>query len=300
MVQGKIASNRRRGCREIGSRREALRWALSLVACGLSFSLGCTAWKETASEGFKLPTTRMSPDSIGIELTFVRVPLEQSDLNATLWPQIDEQAIEPEARHHLHANGFRCGIVGLQMPTELRELLDNQEVATRLDQAVTTKLDVLAQNQRSQYRSGQRFEIISSDVRDELVVLHRALDGKLCGQPFSQAQCVLAAKPFPQGDGSVRVELTPEVHHGQPQATWVGGQGTFQKLTGRQREVYQDLLMGLNFQPGQTIVLSCTPDRKGLGHNFFVEDGRGDPQQKLLLIRLAQVQRDELFETAQE
>ncbi|MCA9152061.1 MAG: hypothetical protein KDA92_22310, partial [Planctomycetales bacterium] len=98
----------------------------------------------------------------------------------------------------------------------------------------------------------------------------------------------------------VRVELTPEVHHGQPQATWVGGQGTFQKLTGRQREVYQDLLMGLNFQPGQTIVLSCTPDRKGLGHNFFVEDGRGDPQQKLLLIRLAQVQRDELFETVQE
>ena len=51
--------------------------------------------------------------------------------------------------------------------------------------------------------------------------------------------------------------------------------------------------------PGQTLILSCTPESKGLGQNFFVDTSHGDPQQKLLLIRLAQTQRDDLFELSE-
>ncbi len=107
---------------------------------------------------------------------------------------------------------------------------------------------------------------------------------------------ILAARSFPQGDGTVRLEFMPEVHHGEPRKQWVAGEGTFHLLSGRAREVFQDLLISASLHPGETLLLSCTPDHKGLGQNFFVDVGQGDAQQKLLLIRVAQTQRDELFE----
>jgi hypothetical protein len=260
---------------------------------------GCSTWKEAATDTFELPAARMSADSVALEITFVRVPVGRPEINAQLWQQVDEQLLPAETRRHLSDNGFRCGLVGTQLPDVLRDLLAKQTETRQIDQAVTSEMDVLAQNQRVQRRAGQRFEIVSSSPRDEMVVLYKDLiEQKVRGKPYPSAQCIFAAKPFPQGDGAVRLELTPEIHHGEPRKQWVAGQGTFQLLSGREREVYHDLLIDLRLGPGQTLIVSCTPEMKGLGQNFFVEDGQGDAQQKLLLVRLAQVQRDELFEPA--
>jgi hypothetical protein len=239
----------------------------------------------------------MSSDSVAIEITFVRVPVGQSQINDQLWQQVDEQKVPAAARQHLNENGFRCGLTGPHLPSELRELLDTQSRSNTLDQVVTSELDVLAQNRRVQMRAGQRTEVVTSSPRAEMVVLHKDKAGtKVGGKSFRDAQCILATRSFPQGDGTVRLEITPEVHHGAPRKQWVAGEGTFQILSGREREVYQDLLIDLSLAPGQTLILSCTPARKGVGQNFFVESGSGDAQQKLLLIRLAQTQRDDLFD----
>lgn len=278
------------------------RWVRSICGLGIVLaSAACTTWKDTATEVLELPAARMSSDSVGIEITFVRVPVGQPQVNAELWQQVDEQLLAAETRLHLNNNGFRCGLVGSQLPDVLRELLNKQQESTKIDQAVTSEFDVLAQNQRVQRRTGQRFEVVTSSPRDEMIVLYKdATERKVRGKPYYAAQCILAAKPFPRGDGTVRLELVPEIHHGEPRKQWVAGQGTFQLLSGREREVYQDLVIDTQLNAGQTLVVSCTPDLKGLGNNFFVEDGRGDAQQKLLLIRLIQVQRDELFEVPTE
>jgi hypothetical protein len=241
----------------------------------------------------------MSPDSVALEITFVRVLLGQPTINAQLWQQVDEQWMPAEQRLHLNRNGFRCGLVGTNLPDALRELLGQQTQAAKLDQMANTELDTLAQNREVNSRAGQRTEIVTGPPRTEIVVLHKqATVDKVTGQTFPDAQCILAARSFPQGDGTVKLELTPEVHHGAPRQQWVAGEGTFQLLSGREREVFQDLMMEVSLSAGQTVLLSCTPELKGLGQNFFVEAARGDPQQKLLLIRLAQTQRDELFEPA--
>ncbi len=265
---------------------------------GWILASGCSAWKEPTPEAFELPTARMASDSVAIEMTFVRVPVGHLDFNAQLWREVDEQLLSVETRLHLNNNGFRCGLVGAQLPPSLRQLLDKQSEESQIDRPITSEIDVLAQNQLVQRRAGQRWEIVTSAPREELIVLYKKPhEQKVGGKPYPDAQCILAAKPFPRGDGSVRLELTPEIHHGAPRKQWVGGQGTWQLLSGREREVFQELMIDVPLTPGQTLILSCTPDMKGLGHNFFVEEGRGDAQQKLLLIRLAQVQRDELFES---
>lgn len=259
--------------------------------------LGCSIWKDSSGEPLDLPAARMSNDSVAMEMTFVRVPGGAPEINEKLWEEIDEQLIPVDTRLHLNNNGFRCGLVGMQLPASLRQLLDRQQAETKLDQAVTSDLDVLSQNQRVQRRSGQRWEIVTGAPRDQLVVLHKdAVNQKVSGKPLKDAQCILGARLFPQGDASIKLEITPEVHHGAPRKQWVAGEGTFQLLSGREREIFHDLTVQVGLHPGQTLVLSCTPDMKGLGHSFFVEQGRGDTQQKLLLIRLAQSQRDELFE----
>lgn len=268
-------------------------WLLAVT----SVLAGCAAWKDAGTEPMNLPAARMSPDSVAIEMTFIRVPVGQARINDELWQAIDEQVVPHEIRGHLHDNGFRCGLVGLQMPTVLRELLERNEQQNKLNQAVTSELDVLAQNQQVQRRAGERWEIVTGAPRDEMVAFYAETSAaKVRGETIKEAQCILAGRPFPQGDGSVRLELTPEIHYGPPRNQWVAGQGTFHFLPGRDRKVYQRMMIDLELSAGQTLVISCTPDMKGLGNNFFVEEGRGDPQQKLLLIRLAQVQRDELFE----
>ena len=67
-------------------------------------------------------------------------------------------------------------------------------------------------------------------------------------------------------------------------------------MAGRKREVFQHLAFEAQLNPGQTLIMSCTPEMTGVGHTFFVESGEGDAQQKLLLIRLAQSQRNALFD----
>lgn len=257
---------------------------------------GCSSWKAVTPESLELPVPRMSPDSVTMEITFVRVPAGEADIVQRIWQQIDEQSLSPAQRQHLNDNGLRCGLVGVQLPPGLRELLQAEQQTSALQEATPGDVDVLKQQRRVQCRRGRRSEIVTSTPRDEMVVLHKDEPSqKVVGKTLRDAQCVLAARCYPQGDGAVRVELTPEIHHGTPRKQWLAGEGTFHLVTGRERQTYTDLLLPVTLTPGQTLVVSCTPEF-GLGHNFFLDTSHGDAQLKLLLIRLSQTQRDDLFE----
>lgn len=273
-------------------RRSGRAFLLLLV----SLLSACSAWKENFDEPLKLPANRLAPDSIGLEITFVRVPAGQTDLNERIWQQVDEQCLDPQTRTYLNRNGFRAGLVGTQLPDSLRQLLDEQREESGLDQLVSSQSDVLAQNRQIHSRAGQRNEIVASPPLPKIVVLRSSKPGNVAGDTFDNAQCIIAVRSFPQSDGSVRLEMTPEIHHGEPQSQWIAGEGTFHFLSGRKREVYADLKTQLTLSPGQSVVLSSTTEVKGLGENFFVESGRGASQQKYFLIRVNQTQRDELFD----
>jgi len=275
------------------SRRDCLVGSLFwlLATCG------CSAWKDPTQPPLQLPAHRLAHDSVGLEITFVRVPAGNSPMADELWERVDEQCLDAKSRMELNRNGFRAGLVGSQLPESLRRLLDEQKQQNQLDRLVSSETDVLAQNRQLQNRSGQRSEIVAGPPQPEMVALFKAeQQAKITGKTFRDAQCILATRCFPRSDGSVRLELIPEVHHGEPRKQWVAGEGTFHLLSGREREVFAELKMQLTLQRGQTLVISSTPETKGLGQNFFVEAGRGATQQKIFLVRLSQTQRDELFD----
>jgi hypothetical protein len=269
-----------------------------VLAAGLALC-GCInpAMKTTTSS---LPSTQMSPDSVVVDILFVRCPLGDAELNGqSLWNDVDEQYLPAQLRRRLARNGIRVGLVGSQVPPPLAKLLELAgKPPTRDAVQQANAADMEAANhpiaRHLQMRAGHRNEIIASGVYDQLPLLITEA-GELRGQTYSQAQGILAAKAFPQSDGRVRLELVPELHHDQPRRRFVGEQGMMRLDTSRPKRVFDDLTISAVLSPGTMLVLTCLPDRPGsLGHYFFTEGEDNRLKQKLLVLRLSQTQHDDL------
>lgn len=259
---------------------------------------GCALWTESPnSESKPLPSARMSPDSVVLEISFVKLPADGGEFDAAFWPEVDEQHLPAELRRRLTANGLRCGMVSSQLPPVLTRIIEAEPSRTPTAGEPAAEVDGTgaAVIQRVLHsRSGKRAEIIASGTQDKMVLLTQD-DGRARGKTYSQAQGMFAAKTFPQGDGRVKLELTPELHYGQAKTKYVPGQeGAFQLETSREQEIFDRLKMELMLAPGQTLVITGQPDM-GLGGQFFSEKVSGGVQRKLLLIRLSQTQLDDLF-----
>ena len=64
---------------------------------------------------------------------------------------------------------------------------------------------------------------------------------------------------------------------------------------GREHQEFDELRMDTVLSPGQTLIVTCAPEARGLGGFFFAEAvGAGD--RSLMLLRLAQSQYDDLFQ----
>jgi hypothetical protein len=105
----------------------------------------------------------------------------------------------------------------------------------------------------------------------------------------------LSLKSFPQPDGRVRLDLLPELHHGEPKVGYArNNQGIIVLEPGRAKKIFEQLALSATLSPGEMLLISSLPARPGsLGHYFFTEQTSGALEQKLLLIRLAQTQHNE-------
>lgn len=243
----------------------------------------------------RLPLPPLPSDSVVVEVTFVDLPPDSAALDAELWNEVDEQQLPAELRRRMAANGFRGGLVGSPLPTALRSYLESQKDASPLQLEMGQPLvDELATLQRKRMRAGQRNDIVASPVRDNISVL-RLVDGRIVGNTYDQAQCRFAARSYPQGDGRVRVELVPEIHHGEIAQRWVGDDRALRLDAGQQRVTFDELQLEVVLSPGETMLLTCTADSKGLGRHFFADGESPNLRRRMLLIRLSQTQLDDRF-----
>jgi len=243
----------------------------------------------------------MAPDTVVLETFYARVPFGEAETKDNLWEEIDEQSIASETRRRLAKNGFRVGIVGAQVPAELAKLLaltDRAAPSAGRQGTVTADLEkeprvVL---QHTQVRAEHPVEILASDVYDRLPVLVCNASG-VTGQIYFQAQGLFVLTPHLEPDRRVRLELVPELRHGESKSRFVPlGQAGFRLDQSRSRQAFDDLSVQVTLLPGQMVVLSSLASRPGsLGHYFFTREADGRLEQKLVVIRLAQTQHDGLF-----
>jgi hypothetical protein len=170
----------------------------------------------------------------------------------------------------------------------------------RLDSAMTlAAVDQLPnfESERRHARAGRTAELVVSEIGERWPVLFRDERGKVSGANLLRPQAVFQITSLPQGDGQVRLRLLPEVQHGEARLQPSTAGGVLTILPGRPSRKFDELQIEALLAPGDVLVVGKLPDRPGtLGHHFFaggVDRGR----EKLILVRLAQTQYDDLFQS---
>lgn len=272
-------------------------WALLLCA-------GCSSWLDTKSTGESPLVPLVSvPESVHLDIVFLHYSENDELLDRQLWQRIDEQQLPLDVRSRLQANGFRAGVLGTQLPAELEQRLK----LTDKPQSTETKLTAEDLDRESpvrqrslQVRAGRRTNIICVGEQQklpELSVLMRGANGEVAGKTYRKVSGLFATRAFPEGDGRVRLELTPEIEHGDPQRRYDPSEGVLRIDFGPAKEPLESLKIEATLTPGQMLVVASSPDRPGsLGRQYFTSVAGDKKLCKLLLVRVARTGYEDSFD----
>jgi hypothetical protein len=275
-----------------------------VLALGLGVTcLGC-AFAPAAARG-RSPLSPIKPpvETAALEVVFVRHPYDVSAWNDDLWKEVDDLLIPADVRHTLAQNGFRAGVISGALPATLASALpvdaqrlpENGAVTGSSSGAEMLDSEPFVRRRTLHAPPGQRSELLASGIAEKLPVLIR--EGREThGKVYEKAQCAFALTATPSGDGRVRLNLLPEVHHGDPRQEIRGEDGVFRWETGRPHVAFENMAIDVQLMPGQSILLGMRTERPGsLGHNFFSESRNGQLDQKLMLIRFDGTKFDNLL-----
>lgn len=290
---------------------------------------GCASWKEHEVSVPKLPRNQMSQDSVGLEVATVTVDLQQPDALTVILRQLDEQVMPAEQRRRLAGNGLRAGILGSQLPDEVNVLL-LEAAERRMRPTAQSLLEGFDQQRFVQCREGKSYPISIWPAVESLSVPH-ATDETESSTTYRDAMCVVEMKCEHLGVQGAKLHFSPKIDHGPLKQQYGMQDGSIHFEAKRSRKEFADLAMELALQPGETLLITCTPNAKGnsLGSRFFQRKLMDDDKrlaaaneikammmsadieredipsleemdistvkQKLLLVRLAQTQIADVF-----
>ncbi|MBW8885201.1 MAG: hypothetical protein JF612_10615 [Planctomycetia bacterium] len=273
-------------------------WILQLSGWSLALAMmvsGCAPLNSSKSSAGPLNSSRLPPDAVVFDVAFVRLKAADVESYDAIWSAADEQRLDVLLRGALERNGVRAGVLGQQFPAKLRELIDTQpKLLAELSQGQPDELDFNGARHHLPLRAGHRSIIKASKVFPSLPVL-LSEEGTLRGYQLTDARCTLSLKSHPLGDGRVKLSLTPEIEHGELKARWGGSEGMMIQQTSQDRLILDRLALEAMLGPGQSLLVSTTPEIKGLGEYFFSQHAGGAVERRLLVIRYAQTQFDNLF-----
>ncbi len=241
-----------------------------------------------------------SAEAVTLEVFYVRCSYGDANLNTELWKDVDEQAFPAANRREMAANGFRIGILGNQLPSSFLQILKSRDDENPSQIVTTIRLDEMSDSphfmrKTISARNGQRNEINVSDVKNEATVLFNE-NGTLGGETFVQSQGVLVIRTQTCGDGSVNVEMVPEVQYGTARQTFSYDSGSVMMETARPKRTFDTLRSSVNMKPGQVVVMTCFPDSgTNVGSFFFTGDETEAPYQKMLCLRILQTQHNDMY-----
>lgn len=237
--------------------------SMALVGCSLTGPNGLKPKEETST-----PVVG-GHEALGVKRVVLRMmiasrPQGDPGLNEALWSVADEQALDPESRRVLQANGLRFGRVTGELPKEVQDILsappplkiDAQTII--LPEGIATLLDP------------------GTEKTSSLSLMLGQKD-KVVGKVYESAQGYLRVTGTFEGETGISLRVTPELHHGPVQKGWGVVPGATSMTpsqiiarSGQKEDSFRDLASTLNLQPGQVAVLGGRHDKRGsLGDFLF-------------------------------
>lgn len=286
-------------------RLAVIRKVLLSLICGCLIVGGCAKWKppDTEPKPMKFPASRMTPDSVSLEIAVAQLDDSQVEQIAELWGLLDQQEIPLQLRKQLDANGLRVAVAPSQLPGVLSELLAPKEIDPKgldslqsqmLEQGLLKPAERLISHSKIQNRDGKPYDLTVTNVYPEKSWIVHSGKGDSAGAG-KLVRGVMSIKTYPQGDGSVRLAVTPQIHHGETR-TEIGVVDRSFLFQNRQSLIeFKELKIEVDLLPGETLICGPTSDIADLGELFFGVPEAVHGNQRIVLIRLVQTQWDDLF-----
>jgi hypothetical protein len=228
---------------------------------------------------------RMHPDSISLEIAVAHVRAEDRPLLDKLWPQLDEQGVSIERRRMLDKNGLRCGVASQQLPAEFRQLVASD---------VERDMPALSSHQQIQIGFGESHVIEMAPLVPQLQWSVIQADGSSRTGQCADAAFLFELRTYPIGNGTAEIELCPKIRHGSARPTLTAERDTFVLQPLLEQVSLNEIAVGCRLKPGETLIVGPSAGA-GIGGAIFGDPGGENAPLRLLLVRLAQTQMDDLF-----
>ena len=251
------------------------RWALvlglltgSLVGCLTGESARPITWlaRLHPCQG---PT---GADVVRLDVALLECPVGDRYINEELWKVADEQVIDLERKAVLEDNGFRVGLVGGLLPEGLQDLLKSGRSCASM--------------RRNQLHADHPTSVVlGPPVAECRFGIHQ--DRRVVPVVLREAECTLQIVPSLARDGSTRLHVTPQIHHGDTKPSLHPGpdHATIVMEEQRPSEDYRALGWDVTPAPNQYVVVGTRLDRRGtLGYQCFFRGDEPRPVQRLLVI----------------
>lgn len=253
----------------------------------------------------------MAVDAVGLELAVAQLDASQSESFEAFWNLLDQQELPLELRKRLDQNGIRAAVMASHPPPMFQQLVDPRVLGPDEMDELEKQLHAngllqptprMITHDRISNREGQAHIVQTSEFHPQASWLVR--NGEMQTPGYGEhVRGVMAVSTFPQGDGSVRLIIRPEIHDGASRPRIGVGGGTFLIESGQSVTPIDDLKMDITLRAGEAIVLAPTSDVSDLGRIFFggseldnhSESKKRPHTHRILLIRVVQTQMDDLF-----
>lgn len=256
-----------------------LLFSLTPTACTV-FNAPTESIRERAAH---LPPVPKSLDALELEILYVDRPLDDPLLGTALWKEVDQISnLSPEMRGMLRSNGIRFGHVSSTPPRALQALIQLSEDGNSLSR------------QQFTIPTGADTAIETSPIYPERV-FSVSRHEEPSSQTYENARCVLRVTGERLQDGWAKLDFLPEVHHARHVVRPVAGNTALELRTAQDIAPFYAQRFAITLNAGDLLLLTVdreSPQFAGsIGQHFFL-GARGDARmQRLLIVRLAHMQR---------
>ncbi len=247
--------------------------------------MGCNHLRhETGPVATRLTEFKLDSKSAGLQIAVAELTDLQDDLWHELLREIDTQSISLETRKRLDLNGLSVGTLMSRLPPSLARILNEAPTA---EQRQNSRL---VSSQFVQNRMGSEHWVQSATTQESLY-------WTMIEESFqSSGHCDSAMAGFyisssVQGNGTINLQVSPGVKHGQLRPRIGLGEEDFAIRETQEYRGFQALDFQVPLKHGHTLVI-WPSDGSGLGGQLL--DGGGN-RIRFLLVRLIQLAEDDLF-----
>lgn len=274
--------------RESSSIQIVVSWTLAffLAAAGLVLSAGCAPLNDHAappgSNRFSITRSSMNPGAVAVQLAVVQLDSDQRAMFEEYWSQLDQMKLPLAVRKRADENGLRYAVMAPQVPSMLPQLLESRELdVSGLDDLKRQMAEAgllkspsrMVSHQRIENDTGEEHEITTSDVYPQKRWSIVSGDGATLTGSGQLVKGVYRFSSFPQADGTVRLVMLPEIHHGVARNRYDVSQRTFLFNESQIETKVTPLEFSVDLKLGESLIIAPNGTSQGIGDLLFGHTG---------------------------